>query len=166
LLSINDTSYYSGAWRLLTMLLMTDNFPNFYEMSLGGGAPTNTPSVPTNTPSVPTNTPTTGGSCKVMYTIANQWNTGFTADVTIKNTGSSTVNGWTLTWTFPNNQQITNAWNTTTTQNGQNVSASNVDWNRNISSGGTASFGFQASYSGSNAKPTNFKLNGVSCTAL
>jgi hypothetical protein len=32
--------------------------------------------------------------------------------------------------------------------------------------GGTATFGFQASYSGSNAVPTNFALNGTVCTRV
>ena len=60
LLAINDTtSYYSAAWRLLSLLVITGNFPNIYE--LGNGTMPNTPT-PTNTIQVPTRTftPTTG----------------------------------------------------------------------------------------------------------
>jgi hypothetical protein len=55
---------------------------------------------------------TPGGStaCKVAYG-TNVWQGGFTADVTITNTGASPVNGWKLAFTLPSGQRITNAWN-------------------------------------------------------
>ena len=31
----------------------------------------------------------------------NSWNNGFTANVTVTNTGCSPINGWTLAFTFP-----------------------------------------------------------------
>ena len=46
-------------------------------------------------------------TCRVRY-VANSWSNGFTADVTITNTGTTPINGWTLAWTFAGNQQITN----------------------------------------------------------
>ena len=57
LLAINDaTSYYSSAWRLFGLMLVTGNFPNIYE--LGNGTVINTPTR-TNTAVTPvTNTPT------------------------------------------------------------------------------------------------------------
>ena len=71
--------------------------------------PTPTPTA-TPTPTTPTPTPTSGpAGCSVVYS-ANQWNTGFTANVTIKNTSSSALNGWTLKFTFPSGQTITQAW--------------------------------------------------------
>lgn len=113
----------------------------------------------------PTPTPPAGSSsCQVTYAISNQWNTGFNADVTIKNTGTTAVNGWTLTWSFANGQTLVNGWNATLTQTGANVSAKDLGWNAAIATGGTASFGFQGSYSGTNAKPAVFKLNGTTCT--
>jgi mannan endo-1,4-beta-mannosidase len=129
----------------------------------GGATPTNTPVNPTGTPVVPTSTPTAGG-CKVKYSVTNDWGHGFTADVTITNQGPA-INGWTLAWTFPGNQQITNAWNTTASQNGAAVTARNVNYNAGIPTNGTVSFGFQASYSGANAKPTSFTLNGKVCSS-
>ncbi len=125
----------------------------------GFPTPTRPPATPT-----PIASPTPGSAtCKVTYTITNQWTDGFTADVTIRNSGTA-LNGWTLTWTFGGTQRITNAWNGIATQSGQAVSVRNESWNPSLPSGGAVSFGFQASYSGSNARPTAFKLNGVSCT--
>jgi hypothetical protein len=127
--------------------------------------PTTGPSpTPTRTPT-PTNTPTSGSSCQVTYTIQDQWGNGFVVNpLTIKNTGSAPINGWTLSWTFAGNQQITNAWGIVVSQSGQSVSARNESWDASIASGGTVTPGFQASFSGTNARPTSFRLNGVPCT--
>jgi endoglucanase len=103
------------------------------------------------------------GPCRVRY-VPNSWGNGFTAEVSITNTGSATVNGWTLTFSFTGNQQITNRWNATVTQSGQAVTAVNVAHNGTIGPNGTASFGFQGTYSGTNASPTAFQLNGNPCT--
>jgi cellulose 1,4-beta-cellobiosidase len=98
----------------------------------------------------------------VTYSIPNQWGDGFLGDVTVKNTGAA-ITSWTLTWSFGGTQRITNLWNGVVAQSGQAVTVSNAGWNGAIASGGTVNFGFQATYSGSNAKPTSFKLNGVAC---
>jgi cellulose 1,4-beta-cellobiosidase len=96
----------------------------------------------------------------------SQWSNGFTADVKITNNGSSAIQGWTLGWSFANGQQITGSWNATVSQSGANVTASNPasNWNGTIgANGGSASFGFQATHTGTNAVPTSFTLNGVAC---
>ncbi|MBK9924832.1 MAG: cellulase family glycosylhydrolase [Anaerolineales bacterium] len=139
---------------------------------------TNTPSATpsrTNTPSItptasrtntPTNTPTTPttATCSVTYTNQNDWGSGFTANVTIKNNGTSAINGWTLTWTFAGNQTISNLWNGSYTQSGKNVSVKDLGYNANIpANGGSTNFGFNAGYSGTNANPTSFSLNGTAC---
>jgi endoglucanase len=100
----------------------------------------------------------------VTYTNSNDWGSGFIANLTIKNTGTSTITAWTLSWTFPGNQTITNAWNATITPASGSVSAKNLSHNGTITAGGTQSFGFQASYSGSNARPASFTLNGAACS--
>jgi hypothetical protein len=133
--------------------------------------PTRTPTPTTGPSPTPTRTPTatatqtTGSSCQVTYTIQSQWDNGFVVNpLTIKNTGSAAINGWTLAWTFAGNQQITNAWGIVVTQTGQSVSARNETWDATIPSGGTVTPGFQATYSGTNARPTSFRLNGAACS--
>jgi hypothetical protein len=103
------------------------------------------------------------GACRVNYAV-NQWNSGFTATVTLTNTGSSALNGWSLTWTYAGNQQVTSAWNATVTQSGSQVTARNAAYNGNLAAGANTSFGFQGSYSGSNPAPSSFALNGTACT--
>lgn len=121
----------------------------------GGGNPTTPP--PTTPP------PGGGAACAVKYT-ANSWNNGFTADVQITNTGSSAINGWTLNYSLPNGQTVTNAWNATVSQSGSTVTARNVGHNGSIAPGGTASFGYQGTLSGSYSSPTGFSLNGATCS--
>jgi hypothetical protein len=102
-------------------------------------------------------------TCHVIYT-PNNWQGGFTANVTITNNGSSAINGWTLTFAFPGDQKITNAWNATVSQTGQNVSAANLSYNATIPAAGSQSFGFQGTWTASDASPTSFSVNGVACT--
>ncbi|MFD0596535.1 cellulose binding domain-containing protein [Catellatospora coxensis] len=74
------------------------------------------------------------------------------------------LTSWTLTWTYSGNQAVTNAWNATVTASGANVTARNAGHNGSIATNGTANFGFQATYSGTNTNPTAFKLNNVTCS--
>ncbi|MCO1597974.1 cellulose binding domain-containing protein [Micromonospora sp. RHAY321] len=121
----------------------------------GGGNPTTPP--PTTPP------PSGGASCAVKYT-ANSWNNGFTADVQVTNTGSSAINGWTLNYSLPSGQTVTNAWNATVSQSGSAVTARNVGHNGSIAPGGTASFGYQGTLNGSYSSPSSFSLNGATCS--
>ncbi|TNH26314.1 hypothetical protein FHG89_21585 [Micromonospora orduensis] len=101
--------------------------------------------------------------CRVDYQVTNQWQGGFGANVTVTNLGDP-VNGWALTWSYTGGQQVAQAWNATVTQSGAQVTARNVDYNAAIATNGTAAFGFNASWNGSNPAPATFALNGVTCT--
>lgn len=141
-----------------------------------GVTPTPMPtSVPTGTPIVtPTNTPGTtptsgpGSGCSVHYAVTNQWQTGFGATITITNTGSTAINGWSLTFTFANGQAITQLWNGSFTQSGGNVTITNLSYNGSIAPGTVISSapGFNASWSGTNSAPASFKLNSVTCSLV
>ncbi|MCL6590509.1 MAG: glycoside hydrolase family 9 protein [Firmicutes bacterium] len=127
--------------------------------------PTPTRSV-TPTPTVPaTPTPTSrSGGYLVSYVNANDWGNGATISVTIINNTVTAVNGWTLAFTFPGNQTITNLWNGSYTQSGASVSVKDLGYNANIpANGGSVNFGFNLSYSGTNANPSSFTLNGTLC---
>ncbi len=105
-----------------------------------------------------------GAACSVAYRIDSAWNDGFTATVTVKNTGTSAISGWALGWSFAGDQRISSAWNATVTQSGAAVTARDAGWNGTLAPGGSASLGFQAGYSGTNATPTHFTLNGGACS--
>jgi len=105
-----------------------------------------------------------GFACHVAYTVINQWNTGFQAATIIENTGTVGVTSWTLKWTFPGNQQITNLWNGSYSQSSANAIVNNLNYNGAIQPGGKYNgVGFTANFSGTNAPPGSFSVNGVIC---
>jgi len=106
-----------------------------------------------------------GGACQVAYSTTSQWTGGFTANVTITNSSTSAINGWTLKFTFPGDQKITSSWNTgSENQSGESVTMTNASYNGTIAPGGNTSIGFQGTWTNSDAAPSSFTLNGATCT--
>ncbi|HXR64371.1 MAG TPA: cellulose binding domain-containing protein [Ktedonobacteraceae bacterium] len=150
----------------------------------GGSVPTPTPTsgtTPTTTPTrgttptpSPTNTatpaptptqPSGGSSCHVVYSIVNQWSGGFQGSLSITNTGSSTLNGWSLVFSFANGQTMTQIWNASDAQSGSQVTVTNLSYDATIAPGATLnSVGFLGSWNGTNTVPTSFTLNGATCS--
>ena len=105
------------------------------------------------TSAVPT-TPSNGSGCTATARVVSSWNPGFQDDVTVRNNGTSPLNGWTVRMTFANGQTVTQVWSGTATTSGNVVTVKNVDYNRTIPGGGTTTFGFLGTWSGTNALPT------------
>jgi hypothetical protein len=140
----------------------------------GGATPTRTATAnPSRTPTAnPSRTPTprpsgtavrtatpppaSGGTarCSAAYRVDNQWGNGFVATVTVSNPGTVATKSWTVKWTWGGNQAFVNKWNANVTQSGTAVTATNMSYNGAISAGGNTTFGFQASFSGTNSAPT------------
>ncbi|MHC3468359.1 endo-1,4-beta-xylanase [Streptomyces sp. 7R007] len=91
--------------------------------------------------------------CTATYSVANQWNTGFTGNVTIACSGTA-LSSWKASWTFGAGQQISQAWNATCSQSGTAVTCTNASYNGTVPAGGSVSFGFNGTWSGSNPVPT------------
>jgi poly(3-hydroxybutyrate) depolymerase len=131
------------------------------------GTPTPGPSTPTPGPTTPTPGPTTPtpstGACRVTSTV-NAWNTGLTESITITNTGTTAVNGWSLVFALPSGQSITSGWNASFAPASGQVTARNVSYNAAIAPNASVSIGFQATHTGNTARPTAFTLNGSACT--
>ncbi|GAA4133577.1 GH12 family glycosyl hydrolase domain-containing protein [Actinomadura keratinilytica] len=121
--------------------LATDAF----SVTVGGTTPTDPPTDP----------PAGDRACTATLRVDNSWDTGFTATVTVANTGTRSLNGWTVDWTFPGSQQVQNAWNAAVTQSGQSVRAVNAPYNGAVAVNGTTTFGFQ----GSGTAPGGTSLN-------
>ncbi|MDR6594113.1 cellulose-binding domain-containing protein [Saccharothrix longispora] len=101
--------------------------------------------------------------CRVDYAIASEWPGGFGANAVVTNLGDP-VSGWRLSWTFSGDERITQSWNGSHTQSGTQVTATNAAWNGNVATGGTVSFGFNATSGARPTPPAGFTLNGVACT--
>ncbi len=122
----------------------------------------------TGTPTTTTTTTTTTtqpgtGSCRVTSTV-NAWSTGLTESITVTNTGSTAINGWSLAFPLPSGQSITSGWNATYSPSSGQVTARNATYNAAIPPNGSIDIGFQASHNGNTAKPSSFTLNGSACS--
>lgn len=130
---------------------------------------TTTPAPPPTTTAPPTTAPPTtttsaapppaSGGCQATYSVTTSWAGGFQAAVTVT-AGTAPINGWTVTWTFGGDQQVTSLWNASFTQTGKQVTADNLSYDGTLPVGGSTGLGFTGSYGTSNAAPT-----GVTCVA-
>jgi hypothetical protein len=102
-------------------------------------------------------------SCEVTYQKSWDNGSGFGANVTIRNTGDP-ITSWTLTFTFPGDQRITNGWAGNWRQEGRNVTATSMPWNGNLGTGASTGGGFYGTHgSQGNPDPADFAINGVPC---
>ena len=102
--------------------------------------------------------------CRVDYTANNWGGGGFGGKVKITNLGDA-LSSWTLKFSFPGTQKVSQGWSANWSQSGADVTATSMSWNGSLGSGAAAEIGFNGSYTGStNADPTSFSLNGTVCT--
>ncbi|SCE96277.1 alpha-L-fucosidase 2 [Micromonospora haikouensis] len=111
------------------------------------GSPTPTPTPP------PTSSPPSSGA-RATYAVTGSWSGGFQGEVTVT-AGATAIRGWTVSWTFPNGQVISQIWGGSHTQSGSNVTVRNVDYNGALAAGASTTFGFIATTTGTNNPPTN-----------
>ncbi|HEY9878919.1 MAG TPA: Calx-beta domain-containing protein, partial [Leptolyngbyaceae cyanobacterium] len=108
---------------------------------------------------------TTQIPANVSFVVTNDWGTGFTADLTIRNTGTTPINGWTLAFNAPYN--IDQAWSSTLTKlPDSRYSVNPLSWNTTIPAGGSVTFGYRGIKAAGTVAtaPTNYTLNGVALT--
>lgn len=87
-----------------------------------------------------------GGGCAATLTAQSQWSNGYVIQpVRVTNNGTSTISGWTVTFTLPAGHSITGSWSATLTISGQTVTARGVGHNSTLAPGGVGEWGFQAS---------------------
>jgi mannan endo-1,4-beta-mannosidase len=106
---------------------------------------------------------TPGTGCSVGYRVVNEWPGGFQGEMTIRNTGTAAISGWTLAFAFANGQKIANMWGGTPTQNGGTVSVTPASYTHTIPTSGSVTVGFIGERGSANAAPTAFTLSGTTC---
>ncbi|MBT8223918.1 MAG: endo-1,4-beta-xylanase [Dactylosporangium sp.] len=105
-----------------------------------------------------TSQPPTGTGCSATLRVVNAWNSGWQGDVTVQNTGTSSISGWTVTMVLGTGQTISSLWNGSSSGTSGTITVTNLSWNGNLSASGSAVFGFVANGSSSPAPA-------VSCTS-
>jgi cellulase/cellobiase CelA1 len=101
------------------------------------------------------------GSCAVTASVS-AWNSGLTENLTVRNTGTTAINGWSLAFTLPSGQTITSGWNAAYSPASGQATARDAGFN--AAPNGSVGIGFQANHTGNTAAPASFTLNGLSCT--
>jgi endo-1,4-beta-xylanase len=98
------------------------------------------------------------GTCSATYRSVNNWNTGFQGEVTVKNNGSSTLNGWTVNLGLASGQSISSLWNGVNSGTSGSVTVKNAPYNGSLGGNASTTFGFTANGNGATAPS-------VSCTS-
>ncbi|WP_435233207.1 extracellular catalytic domain type 1 short-chain-length polyhydroxyalkanoate depolymerase [Micromonospora aurantiaca (nom. illeg.)] len=160
--TVQVEAYSKGAGHSLPSAGMAAAAVAFFGLTTTPG-PTTPPPGPTTPPPGPTTPPPGTGACSVSIEL-NAWNNGLTENITISNTGSAAVNGWSLTFTLPGGQTITSGWNASYSPASGQVTARNLAYNAVIPARGSTTIGFQATHTGNTARPGSFSLNGAPCT--
>ncbi|WP_349290894.1 cellulose binding domain-containing protein [Actinoplanes solisilvae] len=153
----NDTSRTwttAEVWRFLTQF-----GPATAPADNSTSPPPSNPPSSSPPPSSPSASP-----CRVSSAV-NAWNNGLTANLTVTNTGATTVNGWSLEFRLVSGQSIVSGWNATYSPASGQVTARNMSYNGVIAPGASVGIGFQAQHGGDAAPPAAFALNGVACAA-
>lgn len=102
-------------------------------------------------------------ACAVGYKVVGEWPGGFQGEITIRNTGTAAINGWTLGFAFADGQTVSNMWGGTPTQSGASVSVTPASYTSTIPAAGSVTVGFIGTKGTTNTAPTAFTLSGGTC---
>jgi len=107
---------------------------------------------------LPTTPPPSSGN--VQFTVTSDWGTGYTAQVTLRNTSNAPLDNWQLEFDYAG--QITSIWDAAVTSHvGNHYVIANAGYNATIAAGGTVAFGLNGSPGGVATGPTNYLLRSV-----
>jgi hypothetical protein len=121
-----------------------------------GCAPAYTP-VSYTTSIAPTAPPPATGTCTLASAITNSWPGGYQLQLTVTNSGTSLLTGWTAGFMFADTAEtITSSWDATVTQTGQQVTADSASFDGSVAAGASTTFGVVVTGS-------NSMLSGLTC---
>ncbi len=104
--------------------------------------------------------------CAVEFNTASDWGSGQVPSVTLRNTGSAPINGWSLSWTESNDVSVVNSWNAMLAKSGRAFVATPMSYNGTVPANGSVSFGMQIAYSGAKPLPLGLTWSGRNCTIV
>jgi lysophospholipase L1-like esterase len=100
-----------------------------------------------------TQQPPGDAACTATPRVTGTWGGGFQVEVTVANTSSSALAGWTVQLPLPNGHAVSQIWSGTASGTGT-VTVKNVDYNGSLGAGASTTFGFIASGAGAAAVGT------------
>ncbi|ALO91589.1 Glucan 1,4-beta-glucosidase [Streptomyces hygroscopicus subsp. limoneus] len=103
-------------------------FPYGYGLTYSGAGPTPPPAP---------------GACTARFRTASSWQGGYQAEVTVENTGSTALTGWSVDWDL-GGSRVTSLWNGSLTTAGSRATVRDAAFNGSLRPGDTTTFGFTA----------------------
>jgi serine/threonine-protein kinase len=125
----------------------------------GGAAPAEPAAVG---PPTPPPSPTPTAACVITYKVSAKVSSEFGADLTIRNSGTRDISGWTLVFDLPGEQALRFGWAGTWGQKDRTVTVHDLIYNKGLGPGKSTSIGFVGTHGGK-ARPGGFTLNGTRC---
>ncbi|WP_329426187.1 cellulase family glycosylhydrolase [Streptosporangium sp. NBC_01495] len=93
-----------------------------------------------------------GGTCTSTYRTSNSWQGGFQGEVTVRCT--SAVTTWRTVLTYPSGVNVGQSWSSTLSAAPPVFTFTNAAWNGAVPAGGSTTFGFIGTWSGTGTPPT------------
>jgi hypothetical protein len=101
-------------------------------------------------------------ACAVAYQ-QSAYTGGFTAAITVRNTGSEIIDGWTFSFPLDPGATVVEFWNADLLSATGVVAARDRKWNAVVRPGGSIDIGFRAA--GTSGAPSLFTVNNLPCQA-
>ncbi|GAB3003738.1 chitinase [Saccharothrix stipae] len=105
-------------------------------------------------------TPAYAASVTATFTKTASWDTGYTAQFSIKNETSAAISGWKVEFDLPAGTAVGAYWDALQTTASGHYAFTHREYNGAVAPGASVTFGFNAS---GTASPANCKINGASC---
>jgi len=102
----------------------------------------------------------TSGATSATVATSSDWGTGYCANVTVSNAGSSPTTSWTVVINL-NQATVSSLWSASQTTSGSTLTVTPLSYNAAIAPGSSVSFGYCANASGSNYHPTITSVSGI-----
>lgn len=83
---------------------------------------------------------TDDASLSCVYTVKNEWNSGFTAEIVLTNTSAESIEGWSVNWDYADGSRPLHVWSTKLSGSGPYTGEA-LAWNSTISPGQSVRFG-------------------------
>ncbi|WSS24439.1 endo-1,4-beta-xylanase [Streptomyces sp. NBC_01190] len=87
-------------------------------------------------------TPPAGQGCTAAFRLVSAWTGGYQVEVSVLNSGSGALSGWTTAWTQPSGQTIANLWNAVQGTSDGRTTAHNAAYNGQLAVGASTTFGY------------------------
>jgi hypothetical protein len=84
------------------------------------------------------------GTCDATFKATNTWSGGYQGEITVQ-AGSEAISGWTVSWTLPSGQTVSQVWNGELATSDSTVTVTNPAWGGALAANGSTTFGLVAS---------------------